>query len=141
MDPNPPTPPTGVPVSEYVLHRNGNGTTTLKVAFSVLAGAFVGLVVALFTALQNKGVTHDEMHAYVKEYSPYILDKQSLSEHNAQQDEKIGQVKGVQERVLERLSKLEYGQQLQDTQAAELKEKIKLVSDYMEAERDGKPKR
>ena len=63
--------------------------------------------IAWFTALMHEGVSRQEMEAYVKDYSPYVIDRGKIDEHQRVQDVEIGRINGIQQDVLKRFSKLE----------------------------------
>ncbi len=121
------TPPLGgIPVREYQEYvSNGNGNGVWKAIATGLGGLVVGLLVAWTTAIMGKGVNQKEMEDYIKDHSPYAYDKQVLTEHNASQDTKIGNLEGKQEKVFERLNKLEAVQSEEDRIITELKTDVK----------------
>ncbi len=132
--PRTPIPP--LTVSEYqqsLLAPNGHGIW--RALACGLAGLNVGLVVAWFTAIQNKGVTSRDLEDYVDKHSPYLADKALLAEHNRTQDESLGILRGKQERVIDRLGVLETIQKDSDRDLSDCKKEMKLVADYMEEQR------
>ena len=111
---------------------NGSG---LKILCATLATAIAGLLVAYFTALRDKGVSQDEMHAYVKEYSPYVLDKQSIAEHQSQQDRQIGTLIGQDETFKQEILDVKFSEKTHDGQIADLQKKQELTTNLIEAMR------
>src|SRR6476646_1142968 len=105
---SPRTPTGGIPVRELQQYAVGNGNGTIwKVATSLLAGLFISMTVAYFTALQNKGITQRDMQEYVDKFSPYSHDKEVIALQQQNQDEKIGVLIGQKDRIFDRLKMIE----------------------------------
>ena len=137
---SPRTPSAPIPLKayqNYVSNGNGNGTVW-KVATSLLAGLFISMTVAYFTALRGQGVSRAEMQEYVDKYSPYNHDKELITLQQANQDEKIGVLTGHKDRMYDLIKMLQekhigYERDLQDHD-----QKIKLLTNYIEAEKTPK---
>jgi hypothetical protein len=130
----PRTPARGIPVKELVQYENENGNV-YKVWVSILSGLLVGMTVAWFTALQTKGVSTAEMQGYVDKYSPYSHDKELISLQQTSQDTKIGEVMGKIDRIFDRLAKMEEKHVNYDRDILDSDHKVKLLTDYIEAEK------
>lgn len=95
-------------------YRNGYSNPLV----GALGGALIGMVVAWFTAMQSHGVSQKEMEDfirqsqldqeknqektllsrlemqdYVKNYSPWVFDKQTIVTRLATQDQQIGELR------------------------------------------------
>ena len=138
-----PKTPLGIPVrefprtdySEYPIFTNGNGYGLWRAISTGLGGLVIGLLVAWFTAIQSKGVSQSQVEDYVDKHSPYLLDKAVISEHNSAQDRQIGILEGKLERLQERLGKMDEKHVGYESDINDLKNKIKLLTDYIEAEK------
>ena len=121
-----PKSPSPIPVREYTETVESNGSKLSAVIIGVLSGALLGALGMWFTALNERGVSRNDMEVYVNTtmgtepkvtrkdmeefvslYSPYVKEKAGIDEHQANQDIRIGRVEGVQQDVLKRLDKLE----------------------------------
>ena len=141
---SPKSPPRGIPLAEFqeyptptpqpITITNGNGTIW-KVTTSGLAGLFIGMTVAWFTATQNKGVTQKDMQDYVDRFSPYSHDKEIIALQQASQDEKIGALNGFKDRLFDRIKTIEEDRIIEKRDVADHDNKIKLLTNYIEAER------
>ena len=133
---SPRTPSSGIPLRTVQQYSNGNGNGTIwKMATSILAGVNIGLVAAYFTALQSKGVSQKDMQEYVDKFSPYSQDKKELSLQQQNQDKELGTLSGQTERIFTRLNtfeewKIQVTRDIQDQDS-----KIKLLTNYIEAEK------
>lgn len=126
-----------------------NGVWMWRVIAAAGWGLVPGLVTALVGAYLHKGVPQEdldkakaefreELHQYVKEYSPYVFDKQGLADRNKEQDEKIGYLTGRQERVFERLNGLDTYNTIDMREKQEIQTKLKLLGDTLDALRKEK---
>jgi len=97
-----------------------------------LGGMVMGLMIAWFTAWQNKGVSSKEMTEYVRDYGPYVFDKPTLVEHNRQQDEKIGILIGGDERIQARLNALENYNVIDIKEKQDLETKLTVITHLLE---------
>ncbi len=134
---SPRTPSGGVPVREYQEYvSNGNGNGVWKAIATGLGGLVVGLLLAWFTAFEGKGVTSKEMQEYVEKYSPVLPKDQALQTSN------IGELRGKQERIFERLSSLENNERVDEKEVTEFKTEVRknneLVASYIEEQRKAK---
>ena len=130
-----PKTPIPIPVSDYQgFLTNGNGTIW-KVATSGIAGLFIGMVVAWFTALQNKGVSQRDMQEYVDKFSPYSHDKEALTLQQSSQDQKIGELAAFKDRIFDRLTKADKDISENTRDISDHDKKIKLLTDYIEAQK------
>ena len=122
------------PLPQPITIANGNGTIW-KVTTSGLAGLFIGMTVAWFTATQSKGVTQKDMQDYVDRFSPYSHDKELIALQQASQDEKLGSLMGLKDRIFDRLNKIEESKIIIDRDLQEHDTKIKMLTNYIEAEK------
>lgn len=78
--------------------NNGNGTRDW---WKTIAGAgwgiLAGMTIAWFTAYTRQGITRSDMESYVKDYSPYVMDKRGIEEHQRQQDERMTKIESYLE--------------------------------------------
>jgi len=123
-----------------IISSNGNGVW--KAIATGLGGLVVGLIVAWFTAIQNKGVTQSTLEDYVDKHSPYLMDKGGLSEHNQNQDRQIGILEGKQERAFDRLGALESKlgndeREITDLRG-DLRTKTEMIANLLEEQRKAK---
>ena len=134
---SPRSPGSGIPVREYqeYANGNGNGNGVWKAIAMGQGGLLVGLLLAWFTAMQSKGVTQSQVEDYVDKHSPYLLDKAVITEHNSAQDRQIGILEGKQDRMQDRFSKVDEKDVGYENDINDLKNKIKLLTDYIEAEK------
>ncbi len=117
-----------------------NGTALWKMLTTGIAGLFVGMSVAWFTALQNRGVTQKDLHDYVLEFARAKDEVLSIQQSN--QDRQIGVLTGKQDQIMERLNKAESNidkcesgvQKVTD----DLKNKMGTVADYLESQKTKK---
>lgn len=79
------------------------------IIISILSTGLIGMTVAWWTALSERGVTRRDMEEYVRLYSPYVIDKAGIAEHQSNQDKEIARLGANQLEVLRRLDKLESG--------------------------------
>ena len=93
------------------------------------------MTVAWFTATQNKGVTQKDMQDYVDRFSPYSHDKEIIALQQASQDEKIGALNGFKDRLFDRIKTIEEDRIIEKRDVADHDNKIKLLTNYIEAER------
>jgi uncharacterized membrane-anchored protein YhcB (DUF1043 family) len=124
------TPSGGIPVRDFqmggdypIIATNGYGIW--RAVATGLGGLVIGLLLAWFTAFTSKGVTQAEMQEYVTKYSPYSMEKASINEHNQTQDGQIGELRGKQDRVFERLQNLESKLSNDERELSEFKENSK----------------
>jgi len=132
---SPRTPSGGVPVREYEQYvSNGNGVW--KAIATGLGGLVIGLLLAWFTAYSGKGVTLKEMQEYVDKYSPVLPKDQAL------QTAQIGELRGKQERIADRLSSLENNEKVDEKEVTEFKTEQRknndLVATYIDEQRKAK---
>ena len=133
---SPRTPSGGIPV-RAIQQYNGNGNGTIwKVSTSLLAGLFVSMVVAYFTALQGKGISRDDMEKYVKDYS--ARDKELLAIQQSNQDRQIGVLEGKTDRLSDLMKMFGEKHATYEAHFIELDGKFKLLGDYMEAQKTPK---
>ena len=135
---SPRTPSAGIPVramQQYNGNGNGNGTIW-KVSTSLLAGLFVSMVVAYFTALQGRGVSRTEMEDYVKGYA--ARDKELLALQQSTQDRQIGVLEGKTDRLFDLTKMLGEKHIGYEAHFIEIDGKFKLLGDYMEAQKTPK---
>jgi hypothetical protein len=131
---SPRSPARGIPVKELVHYTNGNGTVW-KVWVSILCSLLVGMIIAWYTALQGKGVSPIEMQSYVEKYTPYSHDKELIALQQSSQDTKIGELMGKVDRIFDRLTKMDEKNLSYDRDILDDDHKIKLLTDYIEAEK------
>jgi len=134
---SPRTPSGGVPVREYEQYvSNGNGNGVWKAIATGLGGLVVGLLLAWFTAYSGKGVTLKEMQEYVDKYSPVLPKDQAL------QTAQIGELRGKQERIADRLNSLENNEKVDEREVTEFKTEQRknndLVATYIDEQRKAK---
>jgi len=134
---SPRTPSGGVPVREYEQYvSNGNGNGVWKAIATGLGGLVIGLLLAWFTAYSGKGVTLKEMQEYVDKYSPVLPKDQAL------QTAQIGELRGKQERIADRLSSLENNEKVDEKEVTEFKTEQRknndLVATYIDEQRKAK---
>jgi len=136
---SPRTPSGGVPVREYeqyVSNGNGNGNGVWKAIATGLGGLVIGLLLAWFTAYSGKGVTLKEMQEYVDKYSPVLPKDQAL------QTAQIGELRGKQERIADRLNSLENNEKVDEREVTEFKTEQRknndLVATYIDEQRKAK---
>lgn len=96
-----------------------------------LGGLVVGLLLAWFAAFQRQGVTQVQLEDYVAKHSPYIFDKQAISDHNATQDKEIGRISGRQEQVIDRLGKIEITLNTDEREMSEIRTDVKTKMDIV----------
>ncbi len=129
------TPTVGIPVSEYQTYAtNGNGVW--KAIATGLGGLVVGLLVAWFTAFSGKGVTPDQLQAYVEKFSPYSQQREAINQHFSGLDTQIGVLQGKQEKEWERITKneneIDKCNLSMQALTTEVKTKMGTVADYLE---------
>ena len=134
---SPRTPSGGVPVREYEQYvSNGNGNGVWKAIATGLGGLVIGLLLAWFTAYSGKGVTLKEMQEYVDKYSPVLPKDQAL------QTAQIGELRGKQERIADRLNSLENNEKVDEREVTEFKTEQRknndLVATYIDEQRKAK---
>lgn len=63
-----------------ITNNNGNGVARDWWARTAvgLGGLLTGMTIAWFTAFEGRGVTRPEMELYVRDYSPYVIDKSGI---------------------------------------------------------------
>jgi hypothetical protein len=132
-----PKTPYPMPVSEYYQYTNGG--TIWRMATSMLAGLVIGLLVAWWTATQSKGVTEAQMERFVQDYSPYAKDKELLASHNSIQDQQIGELRGSEDKIMTRLSTLDFKVSSDEKDIVDIRNKIDLTANFIEELK--KPKR
>ena len=140
--PKTPIPPySAAEYQQYSMQTEG-GNGVWKVLATGAFSLLLGFIVAWWTALQGKGVSQKEMQEYVKEYSPYVLQKPAIEQHIVDSNNRIGEIKGRQEQVLTRLSKVEFQLTTDERDFAEFKSETKTkmgtVADYLEAQKTKK---
>lgn len=111
---------------------NGSAASIWRAIAMALGGLLLGMTTAWWTAWQQKGVTQEKMEAYVRDYSPYMMDKQLLADHNRSQDETIGIIRGKQERVIERLALIEQQEKLDEQDRSSMHTKMDIVAKMLE---------
>lgn len=102
-----------------------NGFKNISPITSALVTLCAGLLLAYVTALRDKPITQEKfdagiaqirtemkqnetaMHDYVQKYSPYMLDKKGIEEHQITQDTNIGRMMAQYEEILQRLGRIE----------------------------------
>jgi hypothetical protein len=95
----------GIPVREFQEYSNGNGHAGMWRTFAVGAwGLLIGSWLALFAALQGKGITQKDLQEYEDKFSPYVQERALLAEHNAVQDTQIGNLQGIQQQNMKHLT-------------------------------------
>lgn len=128
---SPRSPPRGIPVAdvvEYSQPMNGNGV------WKTLAGAAGGLwimsLLAWWTAFQNRGVTQQELHEYVKDY--WTPEKTIIAAQQSTQDQSLGELKGATNKNSEQIISL--GNRLRDDERdlEGMKTKMSTVADMLE---------
>lgn len=104
-----PKSPSPIPVSQYESEVYGGGAFSkfTPIIISVLCTALIGMTIAWWTALSERGVNRRDMEEYVRTYSPYVIDKGLIAEHQTTQDKEIARIGTVQSEVVKRLDKLE----------------------------------
>jgi len=135
---SPRTPTTPIPLSayqQYVGNGNGNGTVW-KVWTALLSGMLVSMTVAYFTALRGQGVSQKDMQEYVDR--AFAHDRELISLQNSTQDEKIGSLMGHKDRLFDLINKINEKDSGYDRDIQDQDRKIKLITDYMEAEKNPK---
>jgi hypothetical protein len=135
----PATPPLGTPLADYQHYAYQNGAGVWRTVATTSIGLLVGLSLAYIAAFREKGVSTEEMHAYIKEFSPYAFDKQGLVDRNARQDVDIGVLFGKQDQIFNRLSGTENKEAGHDRDIAEIRTKQQILGDMLEAQRKSKP--
>ncbi len=80
-----------------------------------LGGLVVGLLVALFGAYQNKGVTQRELQEYVDKYSP-VMPKDISAQISL-----LTEIKGNQQAMFNRLTTLETNERSDEKEVTEFK--------------------
>lgn len=129
------TPTGGVPLREYQEYVAANGTIW-KMATSILSGLFIMSIVAYFTALQAKGVSHVEMTSYVGDF---YKDKELLiAAQNIRQDQDIGKLIGGEEHITVRLNSIDVELATDKKDIDELRTKMELLGNYLEELRKSK---
>ncbi len=112
----------------------GNGVW--KLAATAAISVLLGFIVAWWTALQNKGINQNELREFMRDY------KQGIAEHVTAVDTQIGELKGKQEQIIQRLSKVEYQQATDERDfidfKSEAKTKMGTVADYLESQKTKK---
>ncbi len=136
----PPT-PRPMPVSEYqetmIVPRNGiSGTAGWMVAIA-LGGLLCGCIIAYFTALQAKGITQSQMEEYVEKRLKF--DKEFIAGQNQAQDISIGEIRGIQKEVLNRLSLHDTRLHDDEKDLNEMRTKMDIVANFLEETK--KPKK
>jgi hypothetical protein len=135
---SPRTPSGGVRVAEYQQYANPSTGDyhgfwrTVAVASWGLMG---GLLLAWFTALQSKGVTHQELQDYEEKYSPYIQQREIIAKDNRNQDTQIGALQAIQNHNVDKLNSYEGKFHDVERDVIDLQAKVKLFADYVEAQR------
>ena len=134
---SPRTPSVGIPVRAYQQYANGNGNGTVwKVWTSLLAGMLVSMTVAYFTALRGQGVSQKDMQEYVDR--AFAEDRKVIAIQNSNQDEKIGSLMGHKDRIFTLIEGLQTKNIGYDRDIQDHDRKLKLITDYMEAEKSPK---
>ncbi len=121
----------------YTAPVNGSSVNRLLLAATTgISGLFIGALIAWFTALQNKGITRDELHVEMKEY------RAEISQHTATTDNQIGEIRGKTEKLIGDLSKVQFQQSTDERDFTEFKTKTEkrndLVADYLESQKTKK---
>ena len=132
---SPRTPSGGIPVAEYQQYVNAphpNHVALWKALATGQAGLIIGLIVAYFTAFQNRGVTTKDMQDYDKEYSLYAQQKEGLAQRNAAQDVSIGAVQAVQQSNVNKLNVHDGKFHDDERDIEDLKGKVKRFGDFIE---------
>jgi len=146
---SPKTPSGGIRVSEFPDYQppppitiNGNGHGVWKVIACSAITALMGMTVAFFTALRGQGASPQdlvnlrrEMQTYTDTNSPYSHDKNLIALQQQSQDEKIGILTGLKDRIFDRLNKMEETKIIVDRDLQDHDNKIKMLTNYIEAEK------
>ena len=125
-----PKTPIPIPVKDlqgYI--ETGDSDGLWKAATTGACGLFIGMTVAWFTALQNKGVTQTQMAEAIAH------DRELIATQNQNRDEKIGGLLGHKDRIFDRLKMIEEKHITYDRDMAECDSKIKMLTNYIEAEK------
>lgn len=72
-----------------------------------LGGLCVGLLGMWFTAMSERGVSRSDMESYVKNYSPYVMERTAIMTHQTIQDRDMAKLIAQHEMMIGRLDKLE----------------------------------
>ncbi len=133
---SPRTPSVGIPVAEYQQYVNGNGSGVWRTIACGLGGLIVGLLLAWFTAMQNKGVTQKDMQEYVDKYSP-VMPKDITS-----QAVQVSEIRANQQGIFSRLGTLENNERTDEKEVTEFKTETRKNNDswanYIEEQRKAK---
>ena len=129
------TPPGGIRAAEYQEYVAPNGYGFWKVVATSGWSLLAGILLAWWTARDNKGITRKELTDYDKESSTYIIDRKSLLDHNTLQDGWIGELRGKQEKNATEISDVKTKQRDDEHDQADLSAKVKLFGDYVEEQR------
>jgi hypothetical protein len=136
---SPRSPSAGIPVAEYQQYVNENGHYGVWRALACgSAGLIVGMTLAWFTALQNKGVTHQELQDYEEKYSPYIQQREIIASNNRIQDSQIGALQAIQQHNIEKLNSFEAKFHDDERDIIDLQHKVKEFGDFIEELRKAK---
>jgi hypothetical protein len=131
---SPRTPSVGIPRQEYEQYVATNGSDAvnklLLATCTGLAGLFIGTMIAWWSALQGKGVTQKEMQDYIIQY--FSTERRVIAEHTSQQDGYIGQLQGKQDKIVQDLAECKLGQKEHDRDLIEIRDKLKLTTNYLE---------
>jgi len=139
FDPKGGSPKTPIPIpikdlQAYVETGDSSEGVWKVVACSSIT-ALIGMTVAWFTALQSHGVSQKDMQDYVDKFSPYSHDKEVIAIQQANQDRDIGSLLGHKDRIFDRLKMIEEKHISYDRDMAECDNKIKMLTNYIEAEK------
>ena len=119
------SPKTPIPIPlknlEGYIETNGGSDGLWKAATTGACGLVIGMTVAWWTALQSKGMTQGE--------------KEFIALQQTTQDEKIGSLNGQKERIFTELETLKQKHVGYDKDLADHDNKIKLLTNYIEAEK------
>ncbi len=140
---SPRTPPGGVRVADYQEYAgppnmNGNHIALWKMLAAGGWSVAAAMVVAYFTALQNKGVTQKEMQEYDRDYSLYAKEKDGLIQHNQNQDTTIGTLQGIQQSNIGKLFAHDTKFHDDERDIKELQDKTKQFGDFVDELRKAK---
>lgn len=136
--PKTPVPPfSQAEYQQYSMPTTEHGNGVWKVLATGAVSLLLGFVVAWWTALQGRGVTPNELHEYVKEYSPWVLQKGAIEKQISEQTQQIGEIRGRQDGVLQRLSKVEFQLNTDERDFTKLESETKknneIVTGYLES--------
>jgi len=118
-----PKTPIPIPLKELqgVINAGDDDNGLWKAATTGACGLVIGMTVAWWTALQAKGMTQGE--------------KEFIALQQTTQDEKIGALMGLKDRIFDRLKMIEEKHISYDRDMSDCDNKIKMLTNYIEAEK------